>query len=131
MLTFLSPVYGLLLASFSAKTPPPKICKPFRVDVDGASTYLWIAPTRNELCSMACCENDVIHYFLYSDDRNKLVRCVWEDEKEDISVFDKARILYKVREWYEANGKQTLQIVKHMSDVDTLAWSLSYMLDDI
>ena len=128
MLFFLSPVYGILIASFSAKTPPPKICQPYQVDIASASTNVWIAPTRKELCSIACCDNNVIHYFLYSDD--KLVRIVWEEE-EYIDVFYKALMLRKIRGWYEVNGNQTLRIVRRMSDIDTLAWSLSHVLDDI
>lgn len=131
MLFLLSPVYGLLFASFSAKTPPPKVCQPFRLDIYGASTCLWIAPTRKELCSIACCDHDVIHYFLYTHDSNKLVRCVWEEEEEYVSVFDKAIVLREVRDWYEMNGKKSLRIVDDMPDVDSLAWSLSRVIDDI
>ena len=46
-------------------------------------------------------------------------------------MFSKAIMFVEVREWYEENGNQTLQIVEHMPEPDRLAWSLSEVLDDV
>ena len=121
MLFFMYPVYGLLLASFPAKSPPPKLSKPYPVNTPCGSTHLWLAPTRNELSSIACYDGDVIHYFIYDEKKNKLVRCIWEDT----NVYDKVFILWEVREWYQKNSKKALQIYTDAQEVDLFIWMLS------